>query len=197
MAAWNFWCVISLQKCSFLARQRGGSGLLTPMQAIWVVQPKCVCLFLTFWLWLSILIWAFHAIPFHACFYFHYLISILKIIRIIFFAFTCYLLTYFVYWNPQKNSKKRKSDTSSICCLISYFDTNWLIFVIVFWHPCLDLNCLIFRKVCDHNKFMFYVLIRVYQYAVFGKRNSVKILVRFSISQVFQTKVNLKATASR
>ena len=48
------------------------------------------------------------------------------------FIFNYHLLICFVYWNPQKTSKKRKSDTSTICCFVSHFGMNGSIFVFFF-----------------------------------------------------------------
>ena len=44
--------------------------------------------------------------------------------RIIVFIFIYYLLTYFVFLNLQKNSKKRKSVTSAVYYSISHFGTD-------------------------------------------------------------------------
>ena len=44
--------------------------------------------------------------------------------RIIVFIFIYYLLTYFVFLNLQKNSKKEKSVTSAVYYSISHFGTD-------------------------------------------------------------------------
>ena len=47
-----------------------------------------------------------------------------------------------------ENNKKRKPDSRSTCFILC-FGMNWLIFVIVFWHLCLDLSCLFFKYTCS------------------------------------------------
>ena len=42
-----------------------------------------------------------------------------------------------------ENNKEEKNPEQVIIIILSRtFDTNWLIFAIVFQYPCLDLNCL-------------------------------------------------------
>ena len=53
------------------------------------------------------------------------------------FVFNCYFTNIFFFVESTENSKKRKSITSSICYLITYFGMNVIIFVLIFFiHAC-------------------------------------------------------------
>ena len=85
--------------------------------------------------------------PFHFHSLVFYCMLILNLICVFFivFLFICYLLMRsFIKFTG--NSKKKESLTQTrFCCLISRPGMNWLIVVIVYLHPCLDLYCLIFK----------------------------------------------------
>ena len=105
------------------------------------------------------------------------------------FIFNCYLLTPFVYWIDRKYHKRKFYQ--SVFCLFTHFGMIEIIFVLMF----LSMHVV---------NFMFWVymlwnwnshMARNYHFTISLKKGLVKILTRFSISPVFQTKVNFKVIA--
>ena len=114
------------------------------------------------------------------------------------FILICLLPTnLFGLLNSQKITKKRKFVTNVTCCLLLYFGTSQSIFVFMFLASMFRCKLLVFIQMSmqalnDMIRNDPSLLIRGLR-----KRNSVEIAARSSIFPAFQTKVNLKAIASR
>ena len=72
----------------------------------------------------------------YAYWYFYYVNICIMVLHLYLIAI---LLTYFVYLNQQKITK-RKVEANPICCLVTYFGTNKSIFVFM----CLSMHTLHF-----------------------------------------------------
>ena len=86
------------------------------------------------------------------------------------FIFCCYSLTFFVYWNLQKITKKRKLERASFCSY-SYFGTNHFdaqfFCHFIFMHfSKYDISSHVFKHVikCDNfNEIVFGIWLRIFQ----------------------------------